>query len=315
MRGGAAGRRPNPDGRTGSAALAAWLRHPWVRHLRLPFNLLLSPIFLWGAYLAPQPPEPWRLVLGWLALHVFLYGGTTALNSYYDRDEGPIGGMRHPEPVPPRLLPWSIGVQLAGVPLAVVVGPTFALTYVVLGLLAAAYSHPATRWKADPVASLAVVALGQGGVGSLAGWWAAAGPTVAPLEALASPGPWWAAVVAGAVLLGQYVASQAYQVDEDRRRGDRTLPVLLGPARALRWALVPAAVGALAMLVTVGVRAHWAWSVPGALLGLLLAVRQLRWSGWVGGHGVDADYRAAMALTRLGGIGLSTYLLALLLAS
>ena len=313
MSGGEPGLRPGPDGRHRPLALVAWLRHPWVRHLRLPFNLLLSPIFLWGAYLAPHPAEPWRLLLGWLVLHVFLYGGTTALNSYYDRDEGPIGGMRYPEPLAPGLLPWSIGVQLAGLPLALLVGPAFALTYLLLGLLAAAYSHPATRWKADPVASLAVVALGQGGVGSLAGWWAAAGPSVAPLEALASPGPWWAALVAGTVLLGQYVASQAYQVEEDRRRGDRTLPVLLGPARALRWALVPAAVGALAMLVTVALRTHWAWSLPGALLGLLLAARQLRWSGWVGGHGVDADYREAMAITRLGGIGLSAYLLALLL--
>ncbi len=288
-------------------------RHPWLRHLRLPFNVLLSPIYLWGAWLAPHDPDGLRLLVGWLALHVFLYGGTTALNSVFDRDEGPIGGMRHPAPVGPGLLAWSVVVQVAGLPLAWLVSPAFSITYVLLGLLATAYSHPATRWKARPAAALLVVALGQGGVGSLAGWWAAAGPAVAPLTELTRPGPWWAAAVAALVLIGQFVASQAYQVDEDRRRGDLTLPVLLGPARALRLALLPAAVGAVGLFGTVAWQAGWAWALPGAVLGALLAVRQLRWSAQVGSAGVDVDYRDAMALLRLGGLGLSAYLLALLL--
>jgi len=288
-------------------------RHPWLRHLRLPFNVLLSPIYLWGAWLAPFEPDPLRLLLGWLALHVFLYGGTTALNSVFDRDEGPIGGMRHPEPVGPGLLAWSVVVQVAGLPLAWLVGPAFLISYVLLGLVAAAYSLPWTRWKARPRAALLAVALGQGGVGSLAGWWAAAGPAVAPLSELTGWGPWWAAAVAALVLIGQYVASQAYQVDEDRRRGDLTLPVLVGPARALRLALLPAAAGALGLFGTVAWQAGWLWALPGALLGALLAVRQVRWSRRVGRAGVDADYRDAMALLRLGGLGLSAYLLALLL--
>jgi len=291
-----------------------WHRHPWVRHLRLSFNALLSPIYLWGAWSAPAEAEPWRLVLGWIALHVFLYGGTTALNTSIDRDEGPIGGMRHPEPVDAGLLRWSLFVQIAGLPLAWAVGPAFLATYVVLGLLAAAYSLPATRWKSSTAGSLAVVALGQGGVGSLAGWWAAVGPDAAPAAVLASPGPWWAALVAGSMVVGQYVVSQAYQVDEDARRGDRTLPVLLGPGRALRLALVPAALGALALLGTVALRVGWWWALPGALLGAISGVLQWRWSARVGAD-LDADYAAAMGLVRLGGLGLGAYLLALLVAT
>ena len=291
-----------------------WHRHPWLRHLRLSFNALLSPIYLWGAWSAPALEEPWRLALGWFALHVFLYGGTTALNTSIDRDEGPIGGMRHPEPVDGGLLRWSIAVQVAGLPLAWVVGPAFLVTYVILGLLAAAYSLPATRWKSSTAGSLAVVALGQGGVGSLAGWWAAVGPHAAPGAALASPGLWWAALAAGLLVVGQYVVSQAYQVDEDARRGDRTLPVLLGPKRALRLALVPAALGALMLVGTVALTSGVWWALPGALLGVMLGVGQWRWSAHVG-QDLDADYAAAMRLVRLGGLGLGAYLLALLVAA
>ena len=289
----------------------AWYAHPWVLHLRLPFNALLSPVYLWGAWAAPGVAEPWRLLVGWVALHVFLYGGTTALNTSVDRDEGPIGGMRHPPPVDAGLLRWSLLVQLAGAPLAWLVSPAFFVTYLVLGLLAAAYSLPPTRWKAGTASALAVVALGQGGVGSLAGWWAAVGPQADPVAALATPGLWWAALVAGLTLLGQYVASQAYQVDEDARRGDRTLPVVLGARRALRVALLPAGLGVLGLLATVALRTSWWWALPGAVLGALIALWQWRWSGSVGAN-LDTDFDQAMGLVRLGGLGLSVYLLVLL---
>jgi len=293
----------------------AALTHPWVRHLRLRFNVLLTPIYLWGAWLAPAEPEAWRLLLGWLALHVFLYGGTTAFNSYYDRDEGPVGGLRHPQPVDAGLLPWSLLVQALGAPLAWFVSPAFFVTYLLLGLLAAAYSHPWTRWKSSPSAALCVVALGQGGVGALAGAWAALGPGAPVGAVLAAGWVWWGVAVAALVLLGQYIVSQAYQVDEDRRRGDRTLPVMLGARAALRWGLVPAAAGVLALLLSVALQVGWGWASIGAALGASLAWGQWRWSAWVGTRGLDADFAAAMRLVAAGGIGLSVYLLALIVAA
>ncbi|HZW99289.1 MAG TPA: hypothetical protein VFF10_04450, partial [Trueperaceae bacterium] len=53
----------------------------YLLHLRLPFQLLLSPVYLWGVLLAGGSigtPEFW---LGYISLHLFLYGGTTAFNS------------------------------------------------------------------------------------------------------------------------------------------------------------------------------------------------------------------------------------------
>ncbi|MCS7313631.1 MAG: hypothetical protein NZ742_12080, partial [Acidobacteria bacterium] len=47
-----------------------------------------------------------------------------------------------------------------------------AFTAVYLGfvILSVLYSHPWTRWKARPVLSILTVAVGQGGLGFLAGW-------------------------------------------------------------------------------------------------------------------------------------------------
>src|ERR1700724_1119894 len=82
-------------------------------HLRLHFQLLLAPVFLWG-WLVAGGGLNWTVLIGFVALHVFLYSGATAFNSYYDRDVGPVGGLEHPPQVVPALLPFSIAVQAVG---------------------------------------------------------------------------------------------------------------------------------------------------------------------------------------------------------
>src|SRR4051812_29698615 len=77
-----------------------------VVHLRLPFQLLLAPVYLWG-WLLGGGGLSGSVMLGFLAFHLFLYGGATAFNSYYDRDEGPVGGLERPPPVVAELLPFS----------------------------------------------------------------------------------------------------------------------------------------------------------------------------------------------------------------
>jgi 1,4-dihydroxy-2-naphthoate octaprenyltransferase len=165
---------------------------------------------------------------------VFLYGGITAYNSYYDRDEGPVGGLRRPPPVTPALLGFSLGVQLVGLALAVFVGWRLALLYVIVMVLSVAYSHPSFRWKARPLLSLLVVGLGQGGIGFWAGW----------LCARATPLPLMGSYVGGlgvaaAILLttGFYPLSQLYQIEEDRQRGDFTFAVSYGPRVSFAFSL------------------------------------------------------------------------------
>jgi 4-hydroxybenzoate polyprenyltransferase len=292
-------------------------RHPWVRHLRLTFNLFLTPLFFWGAWWASADgavaPEPVPLLVAWIALHVFLYGGTNALNSYYDRDEGPIGGLYDPPAVDPGLLRWAWGVQLAGLPLALWVGGPFALTWLALLGVATAYSHPGPRWKARPPAALAAVGLGQGGLGALAGalavrrgWDEAA--------ALASPSALLHLVVPICLVLALYVVSQSYQTSEDRRRGDRTLPVLWGARTALRAAAAVGALGAVFLVALVGWRAGVAWAAAFGAFLAALGVWQLAWAARFDEADVRASFRTTMRFVAVAGVGLSVLLAALLAA-
>jgi len=207
---------------------------PLLVHLRLHYQLVfLSPLFAWGFALGGGELSP---LAGWgfLAFHVFLYGGITAYNSFYDRDEGPVGGLRHPPVVTAPLLGFSLAVQLVGFGVALVAGWQLGILYAIVMLLSVAYSHPRFRWKARPLLSLFVVALGQGAVGFRAGWVCAATP---PRPLLSSPEGLVGLAAAVLLTTGFYPLSQLYQIEEDRSRGDRTFAGVYGPAASFRFSL------------------------------------------------------------------------------
>ena len=272
-------------------------------HLRLPFQLLLAPIFLWGLLLADGRLATGTL-LGFVVFHLFLYGGTTAFNSYYDRDEGPVGGLEHPPPVVPALLPFALGIKLVGWLLAALVNWTFFWIYAGFLLLSFAYSHPRVRLKARPLPSLLTVAIGQGVLAFLGAWAAARGEIA---SAWSWPGV-LGALAATLLILGFYPLTQLYQIEEDRARGDRTAAVVWGPRRCFAFVLLCQSVGGAALLAALFQR----YGPADALLaGLLLGAQLLaiaRWAARFDVRDVFGNYRWVMRLNRLTAAGLSLYL-------
>ena len=213
----------------------------FLLHLRLPFQLLLAPIFLWGALASERPPGA-RFLLGFALFHLCLYAGATAYNSYYDRDEGPIGGLKRPPEVHASLLWASLALEFLGLALAPMVSIPFALIYLALFLLGIGYSHPGLRWKRSPWTSLLLVSIGQGAGAFLGGLLAAGGKA----HLLANGAGASAAAVALLIPTGLYPLTQVYQIEEDARRGDRTFAVRYGPRIAFRFAALLLALGAIA---------------------------------------------------------------------
>lgn len=203
-------------------------------------------------------------LLGVLLWVVCLNGGTLALNSAFDRDEGDVAYLRNP-PVPPRGLAWfSLGVMSAGQLAALALPWRFAAAYAVCFVLSVLYSVPPFRLKAAAGADWVINMLGFGTLTPYAGWAA----TGLPLDR------------AGALVLlafcplfaALYPLTQLYQVEEDTRRGDHTFAIMLGVRRSLDVALA-GVVLAFALLVLAGAQAGW---LPGGgwrvlPLGLALA--------------------------------------------
>jgi 1,4-dihydroxy-2-naphthoate octaprenyltransferase len=274
-----------------------------VVHLRLPFQLLLAPVFLWGWLLGGGGLTP-RFVLAFVTLHVFIYGGVTAFNSYYDRDEGPVGGLERPPPVPAELLPFSIAVQAAGLLLSLFVSMPFALVCLGFVVLSTAYSHPRIRLKAHPWASMVTVGLGQGVLAFVAGW-VGSGATLAEL---AGPIGILGVIAATLIILGLYPLSQLYQVDEDRARGDRTVAVAWGTRRCFVVSLACTAVGGIAMLLVIG----GLYGRPDAILvGLGLLAQLLAVAWWARHFQVERvlwNFHFVMRLNAVSAAALVSYL-------
>jgi 4-hydroxybenzoate polyprenyltransferase len=194
-------------------------------HLRIPFFFFLSPIFLLAVLFAGDAIRPAETAAAFLIVHFLLYTASNGFNSYYDRDESPIGGIRNPPAVTADLLWVSLGLDAAAVGLGLLVSPLFAFGLFLYGLGSKAYSWDRLRLKRLPLLAWLMVGLGQGFCTSLLVRHAATGAGVGGLlegEALA------AAVFTAVLLLGVYPLTQVYQHAEDHRQGVTSLSMLAG---------------------------------------------------------------------------------------
>ena len=275
----------------------------YITHLRLRFQFLLSPIFLLGALLSGEPVG-WRLLVAYLAFHLFLYAGVTALNSAYDKDEGPVGGLENPPAPPPHLLLFSIVWQLIGLALAVATNPIFAAVYAIIFVLSFAYSYPRIRFKGRPLAALATVALGQGILPYLAAW----SLPHAEIRSAFSASGLLGMLMATAITVGFYPLTGIYQLDEDAQRGDLTPALWLGPARSFYFAGAWIVLGGVSALI---LALHKFTPVEAGGLAVAIAAILLylaRWGRAFRADDIHGNFRRIMALYSVSTLGFTIWI-------
>lgn len=188
----------------------------FLLHLRLNYNfLILSAPFFLGAFYAKEIIDVGTYILAFFVVYVLLFGGANSYNSYFDKDEGPIGGLEHP-PEMKRWMYWiSWALQLTGLGLSFWIGKMFALLYVISVVMFWLYSDPLFRFKGKPILSFFVIGIGTVFNITLMGYFVAGGTGFDVFAILGAFG-------ATCVVLSMYPFSQVYQIDEDMKRGDVT---------------------------------------------------------------------------------------------
>jgi len=230
---------------TGARTLNAWRRwgyrllpgdlYSYILHLRpaewpiMAGHTLLGYILAVGVRGAGSGERSGAAVLALVIWVVFLNAGTLAINSVFDKDEGDIGYLNSPPALPRYLLHFSLVLLCGGQALAFLLPSGFRIAYAICFVLSILYSVPPFRFKAVAGVDWVINMWGFGTLTPYAAWAA----TGRPLD-------WGHGLVLLAfcpLFAGLYPLTQLYQFDEDRRRGDRTLALILG-MRASLWVAI-----------------------------------------------------------------------------
>lgn len=199
-------------------SLSTWL------HLRFPFSFFLMPVYFFALGHSPNFTEP-RIIWTFLIIHLLLYPASNGYNSYFDKDEKSIGGLKNPPPVKKGLYFISLLMDVTAIVLALEISVLFASMIFIYGLASKAYSHPSIRLKKMPVLGWLVTGFFQGFFTFLMCY---EGINVFGISGVLKTNILIPAALTTVMLLGSYPMTQIYQHEEDSKRGDKTLSVLLG---------------------------------------------------------------------------------------
>ncbi|MEO8138423.1 MAG: UbiA family prenyltransferase [Gemmatimonadota bacterium] len=230
-------------------------------------------------------------LLGLFLWVICLNGGTLAINSAFDRDEGDIGYLKQPPPVPRHLGLFALLLMAVGQLLAFSLPQGFTWAYAICLVMSLAYSVPPIRLKAVAGFDWLINMWGFGTLTPYAGF---------ALTGRALDLPHGLVLLAFCPLFASlYPLTQLYQFEEDSRRGDRTLALILGMRRSLLVAIA-AAIVAFAMFAVAGRLSGWGVQ-DGDLLrwcGLLVAAGAWVWVllPWLARHErmTESEHQAGM---------------------
>jgi len=276
--------------------------------LRLPFSLFLMPVF-WFGLSALREPFGWgRAAAGFAILHLLVYPASNGYNSYYDKDEGSIGGLKAPPAVTPELLHLVWLFETLALVASLLLSWSFAAMVVVYILVSRAYSYEGIRLKKYPLLSTVVVVIFQGAFTFLM---AQVGVGATSVQ-LAEPSNLRLALVSTLFLCGSYPLTQIYQHQEDARRGDRTLSLRLGIRGTFGFAAGGLLAGALLMGFT-----YWQRGELQNLLIFLVATGPVvalfsRWAWLAWRDPALANFEWTMRMNQVSSVCLSLAFIAML---
>ena len=141
--------------------ILSWFDKSTLQHLRLPFSFFLMPVFLFA--LSQANTINWQTtIIAFVILHLFIFPSSNGYNSYQDRDETSIGGLKIPPKVTKNLFFATLLLDIVGIFCALFVSFYFSLFVLIFVIMSRAYSYRNVRLKKYPVIGFLTVFIFQG---------------------------------------------------------------------------------------------------------------------------------------------------------
>jgi 1,4-dihydroxy-2-naphthoate polyprenyltransferase len=206
------------------------LQKSTIQLLRFYFSIFLMPVYWFG--LSQTPYINWKnAVLIFFILHILVYPASNGYNSYMDRDETPIGGIKKPLQPTKQLFYATLFMDFFAIVLSFLIGIYFMVGIVLYIIVSRAYSYRGIRLKKYPIIGFLSVIIFQGAVTF---WLVYHGSST--LNNL--PNPWLPMLASSLLIGGFYPLTQIYQHTSDKENGVTTISYLLGYKGTFRFTLL-----------------------------------------------------------------------------
>ncbi len=193
-----------------------------LKHLRLHFSLLLLPIYLFALSQIVETSVSGAIVT-FIILHLLVYPASNVFNSYYDIDQGSVGGLKIPPPKNSKMM-WLANAMdtIAILTSFIFFQPTATIPIILYIGASRLYSYRPIRLKKYPILGFLIIFIFQGGtVYYLTTLWCTANNV--PFQ------PSFSAILACSFQIGAiYPLTQIYQHKSDLADGVTTLSFKLG---------------------------------------------------------------------------------------
>lgn len=274
-------------------------------HLRIPFSFFLLPVYLFA--LSVDLPDHWEYAwLTFLILHFLLYPASNAYNSYFDKDEGSIGGLEKPPPVSKELYRVALLLDSLAVLLGLLIHWQFAMMLLIYGLVSKAYSHPAIRLKKHAIGSWLVAGFFQG---SFTWLMAYMGIHQVEINEVLTSSLLIPALLSSLMLWGSYPMTQIYQHEEDARRGDITLSYKLGILGTFHFTTIVFTISAIGFFLYYQHFFSQLYSMIYLVFLLPILLYFFYWYWQVCQNRTKADFKHTMRLNMISGLSLNLFFL------
>jgi 1,4-dihydroxy-2-naphthoate polyprenyltransferase len=196
------------------------LHRSTLQLLRFHFSFFLLPVFLFA--ISQVPVMNWmNVLLTFLILHLLVYPASNGYNSYMDRDETPIGGLKKPMQPTTQLFRITVIMDLLAIILSLFINKILALGILFYIIASRAYSYRRIRLKKYPVIGFLTVFIFQGAVIFLITYYTCNANNSVSIPVIPC-------IVSSLLIGALYPLTQVYQHEEDKRDGVTTISYLLG---------------------------------------------------------------------------------------
>jgi 1,4-dihydroxy-2-naphthoate polyprenyltransferase len=199
-----------------------------IQHLRFGFSLLILPTYIYALAFVPNI-SILNTLLVFIVMHVLVYPSSNAYNSVNDQDEGSIGLIEQPMPVPKQLSSICLMMDLVAAAASFYLHWIIGICVLACIIMSRAYSYRPIRLKKYALLSYIIVASMQGGFTFIIFYLGSFTSPEILLKAQAIDTQLYLHALVCTFFIGAiYPLTQIYQHEQDKADGVITISARLG---------------------------------------------------------------------------------------